>query len=232
MFIALCAMGALAFDGSLKKHSAAAPTSSANSKWLDDMRAAHNLAKDQGKDILIRVIRPAAPTDSAKDLATSAVAVLDSEAFVRPASATFVLLQLAVEPDARSKSAAANQTGNTGIASGRSQNKVAEFFLLDPDGNGYAKSDIFSKDPAAYRHEFERLHHLRICRGWEREWVQTSTGIKLSHHLTGLVAAVGSLAETGFPDLRPRADEPRKRGVRFDVRRIVVPDKRNRAVKL
>jgi hypothetical protein len=235
MFFALCALGAFAFEGSLKSHSASSPNSSAKSKWLDDMRAAHDLAKDQGKDILLRIVRPLPQAQSATGPAVSATAVLDSEAFVRPASALFVLVQMTVEADARSTGA--DQTAKTQTVSRNPQSKVAEFFLLDPDGNGYARSNIVSNDASAYRREFERLHHLRICREWERERLLTTSGVKLVRHLTGLVAAVGSLVETGYPDLRQRANEQpsRKRPpvqLKFKPGRIVFPDNRDRAVKL
>jgi hypothetical protein len=235
MFIALCALGAFAFDGSLKSHSASSLSSSAKAKWLDDMRAAHDLAKHQGKDILLRIVRPLPQAQSATGPAVSATAVLDSEAFVQPASTLFVLLQMTVEPDTRSTGA--DQTAKTQNVSRTSQSNVAEFFLFDPDGNGYARSNIVSNDASAYRREFERLHHLRICREWERERLLTTTGVKRIRHLTGLIAAVGSLVETGYPDLRQRANEQPARKdprVQFKIKpgRIVLPDNRDRAVKL
>jgi hypothetical protein len=139
--------------------------------------------------------------------------------------------------EAETRSTGADQTAKIQTASRPSQSKVTEFVLLDPDGNGYARSDLVSNDASAYRREFERLHHLRICRQWERERLLTSTGVQFAHHLTGLVGAVGSLVETGYPDLQPRANGKRsgKRPrvqFKFKPGRIVLPDNRDRAVKL
>jgi hypothetical protein len=205
-FLALCTTGAVAFDFSLRPRtpSAAHATHAATtSKWLDDFGSAQAVAKAEGKDILLQFARPSGSSDATTGAADPSITTLESDVFVGPISAAFVLLRLTATADTPPDQLA--QIGNWTVR--LAVTRFPTFVLLDSTGTPYARSELIAKSASEYQQEFGRLQKLHTNRDRELALAGTTKGIEQARHLDAVLTAVGPFADTEYALLEQRVTE-------------------------
>jgi hypothetical protein len=234
--LAFCSAGAVTLDILLKPRPPAAPSRPAAQsaapplKWLDDWQTAQAIAKAEGKDILLQLTLPVSSGSKGAATATGSATLLESTTFLRPISASFVLLRVSVSHDMP-----ADQIARTRAWAMRAAvTRFPTFVLLDSDGTAYAQSEFAAKGAIAYWSELKRLRKVRRRRDRELALAAAATGIARARHLDAVLTAVGPLGDTDYAALQQQVidlDPQNTTGLRAKYESAITHRKIDRTVQ-